>query len=171
MPHALRHGGAPLPILCLLFTTVPHQGQNKDSRGQFPGSVVAIRAQIWRAKCPIIGHKGARLPTLCLLYITVLCPVMGKIKRTFRDKNIEEICHFPQRRGMFYFKNYSFYFINRKRALFGCGNFGEQAPPAPLIPPPLTVPLHAGAMRKVHGDNFPVPPSLYKGPIFYKLKG
>ena len=30
----------------VLFTTVPHQGQNKDSRGQFPGFVVAIRAQM-----------------------------------------------------------------------------------------------------------------------------
>ena len=42
----------------LLFTTVPHQGQNKDSRGQFPGFVVAIRAP----------NEGAPLPTLCLLY-------------------------------------------------------------------------------------------------------
>ena len=30
----------------LLFTTVSHQGQNKDSRGKFPGFVVAIRAQM-----------------------------------------------------------------------------------------------------------------------------
>ena len=41
MPQ-LRHEGAPLPILCLLFTIVPHQGQEEDARGQFPGSVVAI---------------------------------------------------------------------------------------------------------------------------------
>ena len=34
----------------LLFTTVPHQGQNKDSRGQ--------------DKCP----KGDSFPTLCLLF-------------------------------------------------------------------------------------------------------
>ena len=38
MAHALRHGGAPLPNFPLHFTTVSHQGQNKDSRGQFPGS-------------------------------------------------------------------------------------------------------------------------------------
>ena len=51
-------------------------------------------------------------------------------KSTFRDKNIEEICPFPHRRkGMFYFKNDTFYL--EKRAHLGVEILGEEAPPAP----------------------------------------
>ena len=41
---------------------------------------------------------------------------------------------------MFYFKNDSFY-LEKNGTVLGVGIFGEQVPPAPLIPPPLTVPL------------------------------
>ena len=47
----MRHEGAPLPILCLLFTSVPREcalsgAIKKESQEQFPGSVVALRALI-----------------------------------------------------------------------------------------------------------------------------
>ena len=40
----LRHEGAPLPTLCLLFTTVPHRGQKKRFMGAISRFRVAIRA-------------------------------------------------------------------------------------------------------------------------------
>ena len=46
MPH-VRHEGAPLPTLYLLFTTVPHSGQNIKIRGDnISGSLLAISALI-----------------------------------------------------------------------------------------------------------------------------
>ena len=135
------HGGAPLPILCLLFTTVPHQGQNTDWRGQFPGSVVAIRALIWslRLNAPL-GHEGAPLPTLCLLYITV--PRNGQKGAHLGTKILKKNCNFPQqRRGMFYFKNDSQFLLRKKGTMWVWEFWGSKRPLAPLIPPPLTVPL------------------------------
>ena len=53
--------------MCLLFTTVPHEGKNKDSRGhvsrfrrRYKGPNEGLNASL--------GHKGAALSTLCLLY-------------------------------------------------------------------------------------------------------
>ena len=71
------------------------------TRGQFSGSVVAIRAPNQGLNASL-GHKGAPLPTLCLLYITVTRN--GQNKAHLGTKNIEEICPFRhRRRGMFYF--------------------------------------------------------------------
>ena len=85
---------------------------------------------------------------------------MGK-KGTFRDKNIEEICPFPhRRRGMFYFKNDTFYL--EKEPLLACGNFGSAS-----APPPDSTALDcapSGAMRKVHGENNSRFRRRYKGP-------
>ena len=80
---------------------------------------------------------------------------MGK-QSTFRDKNIEEICPFRhRRRGMFYFKNETFY--------FWVWTFWESKRPRHPDSTALDC-APSGAMRKVHGDNFSVPPSRYKGP-------
>ena len=59
-------------------------------------------------------------------------------KYTFRDKNIEEICPFPQeRRDVFYFNNETFYL--EKEALLEYENFGRANALGPLIPgSPLT---------------------------------
>ena len=73
-----------------------------------------------------LGHK-VPLCQRCAFSITV--PRNGQ-KNTFRDKNIEEICPFPhRRRGVFYFKNDTFYL--EKGALLGCGNFGSASAPRP----------------------------------------
>ena len=82
-------------------------------------------------------HKCAPLPTVCLLYVTV--PRNGQ-NNTFRDRNIEEICPFPQqRRGMFCFKNYTFNW--EKGHFLGVGIIGEQAPPAPWFHCPWLCPF------------------------------
>ena len=47
---------------------MPHQGQNKDSRGQSPGSIVAIYKGPKEGLNVSLGHKGAPLPTFCLPY-------------------------------------------------------------------------------------------------------
>ena len=67
-------------------------------------------------------------------------------KGTFRDKNIEEICPFPQlRRGMFYLKNDTFY-LEKKRHFFGVEILGEQAPwPSDLFVPSLFYCAPSGA--------------------------
>ena len=58
---------------------------------------------------------------------------------------------------MFYFKNDSFY-LEKRGHFLGVEILGVQAPPAPDSTALDCAP--SGAMRKVHGDNFPVPPSL-----------
>ena len=61
----------PLCPLCVsppYNITVPHQGQNKDSRGHLSGSVVAIKGPNEGINASL-GHKGAPLSTLCLLFI------------------------------------------------------------------------------------------------------
>ena len=80
----------------------------------------------------------------CILFgpprITV--PRNGHIhKKTFRDKNIEEICPFPhRRRGMFYFKNDTFYL--EKRGTFWVWKFWEsKRPPAPWFNRPWLCPF------------------------------
>ena len=86
---------------------------------------------------------------------------MGK-KAHLGTNGIEEICPFPhRRRGMFYFKNDTFYL--EKRGTFWVWKFWECKRPRPPDSTALDC-APSGAMRKVHGDNFPVPPSLYKGP-------
>ena len=130
-------GDAPLPILCLLFITVPHQGQNR-----FTGTISRFRRRYKDHNEELnasLGHKGALMTV----------PRNGTKKNIFRDKNIEEICPFPrQRRCMLYFIIDIFYLENGHFLVWVFG--GRKRPPSPR-PAPL---------RKHHGDNFPVPPSV-----------
>ena len=95
---------------------------------------------------------------------------MGKKKSTFRDKNIEEIYPFPQqRRGMFCFKNYTF---NLEIGHFlGVGILGEQTPPPPQPPDSTAFDCApSGAMRKVHGGQFPRSAVVYIRALMWRAK-
>ena len=165
----LRHECAPLPILFLLFTSVPHQGpkKRKNHGNNFPvPSSLLLRTLIWRAKINApLRHKGAPLSTLCLLYYYVL---RNGQKSTFRDKILRKSVLSLNKEGASFTLKITL-FLLRKGHLLGVGILGEQAP-RPLIPPPLTACAPSGATRKVNGDNWPVPPSLYIRALMWKAK-
>ena len=101
------------------------------------------------------GHKGAPLSTLCLLYITA---PRNEKKSTFRDKNVEEMPFSSTKKGAcFTLKGH--FSLRKKGTFWVLEILGVQAPRHPDSTALDCAP--SGAMRKVHGDNFPVPPSLY----------
>ena len=85
----------PFAILCLLFTTYFAPSGAKKKR--FAGMISRFHRRYKGPNYEGLNaprHKCAPLPTLCLLYVTV--PHSGQRKSTLWDKNIEEICPFPQ---------------------------------------------------------------------------
>ena len=99
--------------------------KKKDSRGQFPGSVVTIRALIWKAKCPIQAQR-CPFANFVPLY---LCPVMGK-KNTYRDKILRKSVLFLNKEGAHFTLKMKLFYLE-KMATFGCQNSfgGASAPP------------------------------------------
>ena len=106
-------------------------------------------------------HKGASLPTLCLLCITV--PRNGqKNNNIFRDRILKKFALFHNKEGAcFTFKMTLFTTKRAPFACFGCWSCGGASAPVQLNSTALIDCAPSGAIRKVQGDNFPVPPSLY----------
>ena len=103
-------------------------------------------------------HYGIKVP-LCPLCAFSIITVHARQWQTFafRDLNIDENALFFNEKGAWFTLKGHFLLI--KKGTFGVLECKRPRPPdsTALVCAP------SGAMRKVHGDNFPVPPSLYKG--------